>query len=410
MHNDDSDTALVLAAQSGDKDAFAMLLAWYGQLLLALCTRSPADSALAEDAAQEAALQAMLNLDRLRRADRFGPWLCGIGLNICRRWLRERSRDNWSWEALHGGRRGPEWPDPQAGPEALTEAADLASQVRRAVADLPSRQRSAVVLFYLSGLTHAETAASLEIEIGAVKTRLHKARRTLKQQLSDAWEGEAMDEKLSRRTLTKTAGALTGIAAAGQLGRVAAGAQEGTKDEIMTEEGAQAQLVEMRVADVRRGQWESWHPRLCVAILEEVDGTRRLPIWMGEFESTTIALHLENIQVPRPLTFTFMANLLQAIGGQLREVRINRLAENTFYAVAVVEGTERARTVDARPSDAINLALLTGAPIRVDPSVLEAVAACSSSSQDAAHRGEEGPAEIVGELMTNWSERNPTSS
>lgn len=94
MHTDDSDTALVLAAQAGDKEAFARLIAHHRRLLLALCQRSLADPVLAEDAAQEAVLQALLGIDRLRQPDRFGPWLGGIGLNICRRWLRQRSREN----------------------------------------------------------------------------------------------------------------------------------------------------------------------------------------------------------------------------------------------------------------------------------------------------------------------------
>ncbi len=67
------DTALVLAARGGDQDAFGALLARHRPLLLALCRRALGDPLLAEDAAQEAALQALLGLDWLRRADRFGP-------------------------------------------------------------------------------------------------------------------------------------------------------------------------------------------------------------------------------------------------------------------------------------------------------------------------------------------------
>ena len=63
----------------------------------------------------------------------------------------------------------------------------------------------------------------------------------------------------------------------------------------------------------------------------------------------------------------------QAAGGKLREVRISRLAAETFYAVAAIEGSDGAREVDARPSDAVSLALVTGAPIRVERSVLDAV-------------------------------------
>src|SRR5690349_9441802 len=126
----------------------------------ALCWRVLGDGALADDALQEAALQAMLALDRLRQPARFGAWLGGIALNVCRGMLVER-RDVRSWEALVGGSRAPEPPDPGSDPAAEAEERDLAARVRRAVDALPAGQRAAVLLVYLAGLSHAETAALL---------------------------------------------------------------------------------------------------------------------------------------------------------------------------------------------------------------------------------------------------------
>lgn len=171
----------------------------------------------------------------------------------------------------------------------------------------------------------------------------------------------------------------------------------------MTNDQAPAHLVQMRVADVRRkSPNDNGRARHYAAILEEVGGTRRLPIWMGEFEGTAIAVQLENVEVPRPLTFAFATHLLQATGWKLREVRINRLVDSVFYAVAVVESSEQASTtVDARPSDAINLALLSDAPIFVDTTVLAAVGEDSNASRELEQSGE-GPPEIVAELMGNF--------
>jgi DNA-directed RNA polymerase specialized sigma24 family protein len=96
MHRDEQDAPLVHAARGGDKAALGVLLSRYRPLLLAVCRRALGDDVLAEDAAQEASLLALLNLDRLRDPGRFGPWLAGIGLNVCHRWKRQRRRDAWS--------------------------------------------------------------------------------------------------------------------------------------------------------------------------------------------------------------------------------------------------------------------------------------------------------------------------
>jgi RNA polymerase sigma factor (sigma-70 family) len=373
MNGDDSDTALVLAARDGDKDAFCGLLDRHRPTLIALCRRAVGDHELAEDAAQEAVLQALLSLDQLRRPDRFGAWLAGIGLNICRRWLRDRSHDCWSWEAVQGGRLASEPPDWQAGPEELVEAADLADRVRLAVADLPRGQRAAVVLFYLSGLTYAETAALLGVEVSAVKTRLHKARRALRRQLWAARRDEEMTTELG------------------------------------------TQPVDVRIADVRRQPADGDRPGYHMLVLEEVDGTRRLPVWIGPFEGTAIALHLEKVQVPRPLTFTFVASLVQASGGRLLEVRISRLVEDTFHAVAVIEEAGGTKTVDARPSDALALALVAGAPMRVEPAVFEAVEAQKAArayprEAEWYREGSKGAGEIVAEVTANWPAYRSRSS
>ena len=120
----------------------------------------------------------------------------------------------------------------------------------------------------------------------------------------------------------------------------------------------------MRVADVRRTPGGARH----IVVLADERGERHLPIWVGMPEAFAIAGRLEHVELPRPGTHDFAAALLQAAGSAVREVRITRLAESVFYAdVVLADGT----TVDARPSDAIALALTTGAPIAVEAAVLE---------------------------------------
>jgi RNA polymerase sigma-70 factor (ECF subfamily) len=87
-----ADAALVAAARGGDRRAFASLVERHYPTLLATCRRSAGDPDVAADAAQEAVVAALLGLEALRRDERFGAWLIGIGLNLCRRRLREGAR------------------------------------------------------------------------------------------------------------------------------------------------------------------------------------------------------------------------------------------------------------------------------------------------------------------------------
>jgi uncharacterized protein len=101
-------------------------------------------------------------------------------------------------------------------------------------------------------------------------------------------------------------------------------------------------------------------------ILAERDGERSLPIWIGPAEAIALALTLESAETPRPFTYKLAAGLVAAAGASIAEVRITRLDPPVFYALVLVRAGTRLEEVDARPSDAVNLALATGAPIKID--------------------------------------------
>ncbi len=161
-------------------------------------------------------------------------------------------------------------------------------------------------------------------------------------------------------------------------------------------------LVDMHVVDVRQRPAADGQEARHVVVLGEAVGERQLPIWIGETEAIAMALHLEHVPQARPLTYAFAAEMLRAAHGHLREVRIDRLDEDVFYATAVVAGSSGSRTVDARPSDALNLALVLGAPIRVAEAVLAATA--EVPSEEWAHRDERmvGAAAIVAPVVAAW--------
>lgn len=107
-------------------------------------------------------------------------------------------------------------------------------------------------------------------------------------------------------------------------------------------------------------------------LLKEIDGNRRLPIIIGQFEAQAIALEMEGIKPPRPLTHDLLKNLIDNLGGTVVEVIVNELRENTFYAKIVLDVSGLTNEVDARPSDAIALAVRADAPIYVSEAVMEA--------------------------------------
>ena len=107
-----------------------------------------------------------------------------------------------------------------------------------------------------------------------------------------------------------------------------------------------------------------------IIILSDEDDKRSLPIWVGIFEANAIALELEKIATPRPMTHDLIKNILEAIDARVVKVMVTDLKENTFFAVLHLQVGETEYTVDSRPSDAIALALRVAAPIFVDEEVV----------------------------------------
>jgi len=121
-----------------------------------------------------------------------------------------------------------------------------------------------------------------------------------------------------------------------------------------------------------------------IVVLREPESGNVVPIWIGLLEANAIALALEGTELPRPMTHDLMKSILHATGARLRSVEIADIRENTYFALLHLEGNEGSVRVDARPSDAIALALRCGARIFVS----EAVLAQSSIPASAASEGE----------------------
>jgi len=333
------DSELVALARQGDKDAFGVLAQRYELIARRFAIRLVGNEDGTQDLVQEAMLQAYLSLENLRDPARFKSWLCGIVLNVSRSYLRERRVAFFSLEAIFEGLHfypAPLYETP-ATPEILAEERERFQIVFEAVNTLSAADRDAILLGYYAQLSLQEMVAVLNVPPGAVKVRLHRARRRLKALLQEQ------------------------------------------HPEIVPPEKRRKKMVKVTIADVvkvesKEGQELSITPYSktpYVVILYDEAGRRLLPIWIGPFEGESIAIGLSDFATPRPLTHNFYSSLLQAINAKVEEVRIVALKKDTFYAVVKMHCGKKTVEVDARPSDAIALAVLNDVPIFVAEEVLE---------------------------------------
>jgi RNA polymerase sigma factor (sigma-70 family) len=267
----------------------------------------------AEDVVQEAVLRAFLSLSQLRDRDRFESWLCGIALNVAKMQLRRAATEARVLAA--------------AGSRVTLDEREPLADVRDAVLLLPSAQRDAVLLHYIEGLSCQEIATALGTTPGAVKARLHRARVDLRRSLAPH-----APAPLKQREFPMIEVALEDV------------------------------IVRVDAEDPAKLVWEQR-----IVVLREKEGPRRLPIWMGAGEGNALALRLHEATTPRPMTADLMAELVRVLGAAVEQVAVTRLEAKIFYAEVTVDG----QTVDARPSDAINLAVRTGAPVLVSSTVLD---------------------------------------
>src|SRR5712675_1522454 len=120
-----------------------------------------------------------------------------------------------------------------------------------------------------------------------------------------------------------------------------------------------------------------------IVILRDSEGQKVLPIWVGMFEANAIALQIENISTPRPMTHDLLRNVIQDLHASVQKIVVCDLQENTFYALIYLALAGDTVAIDARPSDAIALALRTRAPIFVEDSVIDNAKPVDVASENA---------------------------
>ena len=341
--NQKTDAELVALARNGEKAAFSHLIKRYQTLAMRVAQKMMSRNDIAQELMQEAFLQAYFSLDRLRDDNKFSSWLCGIVINVCRSHIRHQKINFLSFEEVMGGIRidGDIFRSASPSPMKVAQERELYNLVLKAVNSLSPKNRTTVLLFYFEQLTIYEISALLNSSVTAIKGRLHKARKQLKDKLLPLY----------------------------------------SENESIILASQNKNMIEVTVADLLSPN------EVCqsyIVILWDETNRQILTIYVGIPSGETIGCILTDAPLTRPMTLQFMSNMLQAANVNLESVRIESLEKDIYYAIASLSCNSQVKEVDARPSDAIALALLMNSPIYVNEAVMkEAAVQVPSNIEDA---------------------------
>ena len=185
-------TTLIARAQSGDLDAYSELVGRFQDMAVGYAYSVLGDFHLAEDAAQEAFIEAYLNLSQLREPAAFSGWFRQIVFRRCNRITRRKRIPNVPLDAEY------EIASPEPGPDELVERQEVKSAVRQAIQALPDHEREATALFYIDGYSQNEIGDFLEVPAKTIKSRLHTARNRLRERMMGMVEEHLHDQRPSR--------------------------------------------------------------------------------------------------------------------------------------------------------------------------------------------------------------------
>lgn len=183
---ENNDSAVVERCLKGDKEAFADLVYKYEVPVYNLVYRIIGDREEAKDITQQTFLNAFLSLSSFKRELKFSSWLYKIGTNLCIDYLRKSyQRKKVSIEEVMDSSRGEELINEAAMENKTQENWEINERVQKAINKLPDHYRAAVVLRHIQNLNYEESAQVLNLPVGTVKTRVHRARKILYEELKD---------------------------------------------------------------------------------------------------------------------------------------------------------------------------------------------------------------------------------
>jgi RNA polymerase sigma factor (sigma-70 family) len=327
-----SELELVKRAKAGDKEAFGTLVERYEPPMKRLALNMTGSREIAGELVQEAMLQAYLSLAYLRNEASFKSWFYGITLNLARTYRRAAKVTYTSLDTIDSLKGDKFFPAEalSGDPPGLAEKRELYRRLLIAISQLSPRNRDAIRLYYFEELSLPQIGLALGISAGAVKGRLHKARQALKEDLLPDYPELVKPAALERKR----------------------------------------PMIEVTISDVMVKKIIGETPYTVIILLDKA-GNRFVPIWISMHEGEQIAIGLRNLPLPRPLTYSFVGKILEATGAKLEEVRVESLKNDIFYGIARLRVGQAAQEIDARPSDALALAVQVGCPVYVSEEVFE---------------------------------------
>ncbi len=344
-----SDPEVIREYLDGNTKAFNVLINRYQYAVYGMCYHFTQNFADAKDLTQETFIQAFTKLDQLRNPQKFSSWLRQIAINVCRMWKRHRDRY-------------PKVSIDKVGEENLVdkhlpslrktiEINELRVKVQKAISSLSEKNRLALTLYYIDGLSYEEIGTFLDIPKTTIKSRLYKARKKLKKEVlqmtKDEFQKSPLPEDFPAQVLQEVE--LTQIYPLKEM------------DDLGAVWKQQAKQVDIRA--VRKQQAKQIMPVLILTSKEKPN--RHLPIFIGFNEASAIFLARKGISRPRPLTHDLIVTLLKAVGASVKKVIVTDLRENTFFGRIILECNGEIKEIDSRPSDAIAIAVRLKVPIFV---------------------------------------------
>ncbi len=324
--DEQDDATLVALVLSGKREAFDALLLRYSASVLRLCAALLGTTQEAQDVAQEATLQAFLGLARLREPSRFGAWFHTIAANLARSALRRHREvslyvlpDDEALQIL--------WSHTSPTLEDVIAAHEINDDILTALQALSEVNRQAIVGFYLEGYSYGELAQLLGVSVSTVKGRLFQGRQQLKASLQPLADSVLRPTDRQRKEYIMDAPELTEL-----------------------------QIDSLRTLLLTRQR---------LVILRDPQSERGLPIQLtqAEADALSLALDIQRDKDGHPFPQDLSQRLLESLEAQVQQIVVNTLAEQTFYATLTLTQGKRTREVDVRLSDALALAVRTGAPI-----------------------------------------------